>query len=148
MNIIKYTQIRQNKNKMLAIEWCMTHRGNLLCKNAWKRVKIVIVLFEMQQLLYSKFTEKNLSQLYEGIVVGDDLVYVTVKNAVVTRYNTHLYPSININKCRLSIIKTLCYVRGKQKECQDYDAEMRHWNRTGRITDEPIKPAIVYSVRF
>ena len=50
----------------MEIEWGMTHRVNLLGKNAWKNIDCVQKHFKMLQMLYNIFSQKIMGQLYEG----------------------------------------------------------------------------------
>ena len=88
--------MRSLYNPFLESEWGMTHKGNLLAKTGFKNIEWVQSMFAAHTDIYNTFTEKIMSQIHQGICHIENEKYSTPKNAVMTRFNTNLFPRLEM----------------------------------------------------
>eukprot|EP01083_Nonionella_stella_P079037 216609_1 len=116
--------IQRKYNVFMWIEWCMTHRGNLLGKSGWKTIAYIQKHWDMQKLLYRTFSQKIMSQLYCGVCFLEEERAIAPKQDSETRFNSALKPTKNINKAWKTVAKTLKYVSAEQAECKQFRRQL------------------------
>eukprot|EP01083_Nonionella_stella_P248247 859700_1 len=116
--------IQRKYNVFMWIEWCMTHRGNLLGKSGWKTIAYIQKHWDMQKLLYRTFSQKIMSQLYCGVCFLEEERAIVPKQDSETRFNSALKPTKNINKAWKTVAKTLKYVSAEQAECKQFRRQL------------------------
>ena len=101
----------------------MTHEGNLLAESGWKDIEWIQDLFK----------------IHEGICYLEKEKCSTPKNAVVSRFNSNLFPSRNINQHLYIILKVLQHVNKNKTECKKYHQARQDWSRN-KHGAEPVPP--------
>ena len=92
-----HLQIRNQKNRLIEIDWGMTHKGNLLAQNGWDEVVFAQRHMKMVSLIYTVFSRKIMRQLYRGICDSDEAKVSSAKKTCDWRFNCSLVPIQNIN---------------------------------------------------
>ena len=119
----------------------MTHRANKLAETGWKNIEWVQKHMEMISLLYTVFTRKIMSQLYEGICESDDnFKYSSAKQDCESRFNSALFPAQNINRYIAQILITLKFIVSKKPECMEYNQKVSQYNNNVYKVSYPKQP--------
>eukprot|EP01084_Bolivina_argentea_P260210 439356_1 len=140
------TTCRDCYNRLIEIEWGMTHKFNLLAKNGWKDFQWIQDHFDVVEKTYTVFSYKIMSQLYEGMCVVEKHKYSRVKKIVDHRFNCALFPIQNINKNLGVLLKTLKYVAKHKKDCKDYYADLFKYDHDQG--PKPIKPDVIFLLDY